>query len=149
MRRHKVRSLTAIVLIAAAVIGIAYQNQQDKLSHQPGQSTPAGVSGFVVFYDDGTSFREWAQGAKQFNEVYLDTASIRPDGGLNGHTPKNASQIAAQPNVHASICISNFGSATFNGEELHTILHNRKLSQDLVNNIARMVKHTPFAGVEY
>lgn len=147
MRKRKNHRLTAIVLVIAVGVGIAVQMHQERLANRPSTPTPTGLSEFVVFYDDGASGQEWEKNAQQFKEVYLDTASIRENATIDNQTPPIARQIAQQNHVSASICISNYGSSTFNTDELQTILLSRKLSEKLVNNIATAVRNTPFTGI--
>ncbi len=147
MRKQKYPALLAAVLVVAVGVGIAFQKHQEKLAGKPSTPTPTGLSEFVVFYDDGVSQQEWEKDAQQFKEVYLDTASIRPNATVVNQTPPIARQIVQQNQVNTSICVSNFGSTTFNADELQTIFRSRQLSKKLVNNIAIVVKNTPFTGI--
>lgn len=105
------------------------------------------ISGFVIFYDNGTSQKEWVKNAGALREVYLDGATIRPDGNVDRFTPATAKAIVSKYKQNAQITVSNYGKTNFDGQELQTILENPKRSQKLVNNLVGLVKNTPYSGI--
>ena len=105
------------------------------------------VSGFVVFYDNGTSQKEWIRNAESLKEVYLDSATIRPDGNVDNFTPPAASKIVTKYKQNAQIAVSNYGKTNFDGHEVQTIVENPKLTQKLISNLVKLVKNTPYSGI--
>jgi spore germination protein YaaH len=160
MKKPLVSIIVASLLISASgttVFATTYQKYHSSLPakhhetpvkhHTIVHTSPKYISGFVVFYDDGTSQKEWTRNAGLFNEVYIDSATIRPDGSVDNETPSIARQIAQQHKQNAQICVSNYGQRDFDAHELQTILEKPKLSQELVTNLAKMVKNTPYSGI--
>jgi spore germination protein YaaH len=111
------------------------------------KTSPKYISGFVIFYDKGTSQKEWIRNAGSLKEVYLDSATIRPDGNVDNFTPPAASKIVSKYKQKAQIAVSNYGHTNFDSHELKTILENPKRSQKLVTNLVKMVKNTPYSGI--
>ncbi|MHB1980767.1 MAG: glycosyl hydrolase family 18 protein [Sulfobacillus sp.] len=112
----------------------------------PRPLTPA-VSAFAVFYDNGASFADWQAHSRNLSFVFLDAATIRPDGTVAVMLPAPALRLIRSRHLFAYLVVSNDAGAHFDGQELASILASPSRTARLLGRLVRLAADGPFVGL--
>ena len=105
------------------------------------------VTGFVVFYDGGTSAHVWMERPGEWDAVTFDAATIEPDGSLATEIPAAAASFVREHHLTAYVCVSNYGQTDFDARELGEIFASPRKTLALEHNLVRLVRGSPYAGI--
>ncbi len=105
------------------------------------------LTGYVVFYDNGASARDWMRTANAWESVTFDAGSITPSAGVEVQVPAWAISFVRTHRIRAQLCVSNYGTSDFDAGELDAILRSATLTRTLETNLVSAVRHGPYSGL--
>lgn len=113
----------------------------------PAQAATIPLSGFVVFFDNGTSLSTWKAKYRLFPTVYLDSGTLVNSDQVLNQTPLSAVKFIRQHRIHAALTISNYDGNGWNISEVNQLLQHTNKQTLLVQRMVALMLTTPFEEV--